>query len=271
MQFERIALTPSNPRSAPPILFVHGAWHGAWCWEPYFLPYFAEKGFAVEAFSLRAHGESDGQQHTRGLRFKDYVADLTAICQSYEQPPLLIGHSTGGVIVQKYLETHNAPAAVMLASLPPDPILGASFGLLSQYPGALLQSLPTFSLKPFVASPQRVRKLFFSANMPLAKVTPFQSQMQDESVLLLLDLALARQVDPVKLRTTNPEMPMLVLGAANDSLLQPALMRSMAQHYGTTAQFIPEVAHDMMLEEHWQDVADVIIGWIQAHVLKAGA
>jgi hypothetical protein len=27
-----------------PLLFVHGAWHGAWCWDEHFLDLFADKG-----------------------------------------------------------------------------------------------------------------------------------------------------------------------------------------------------------------------------------
>ena len=39
-----------------PILFVHGMWHAAWCWEEFFLPYFAQHGYESYALSLRGHG-----------------------------------------------------------------------------------------------------------------------------------------------------------------------------------------------------------------------
>jgi pimeloyl-ACP methyl ester carboxylesterase len=29
----------------PPLLFVHGAWHAAWCWDENFLGFFADMGF----------------------------------------------------------------------------------------------------------------------------------------------------------------------------------------------------------------------------------
>jgi pimeloyl-ACP methyl ester carboxylesterase len=47
-----------------PILFVHGAWHGAWCWEN-FLPYFADRGYGAYAVSLRGHGASQGRDRIR--------------------------------------------------------------------------------------------------------------------------------------------------------------------------------------------------------------
>jgi pimeloyl-ACP methyl ester carboxylesterase len=50
MQLEVIANAKNETRPAP-ILFVHGAWHAAWCWEN-FLPYFAQQGYAAYAISL---------------------------------------------------------------------------------------------------------------------------------------------------------------------------------------------------------------------------
>jgi pimeloyl-ACP methyl ester carboxylesterase len=38
-----------------PLLFVHGAWHGAWCWDEHFLDLFADKGYrALAVNSARA-------------------------------------------------------------------------------------------------------------------------------------------------------------------------------------------------------------------------
>src|SRR5207253_3252615 len=49
---------PAQVSSRPPLLFVHGGYCDAWCWVPYFLPYFASRGFPSYALSLRGHGES---------------------------------------------------------------------------------------------------------------------------------------------------------------------------------------------------------------------
>ena len=48
--------TDSHP---VPLLFVHGAWHAAWCWDENFLGFFADKGYRAVALSLRNHGSSD--------------------------------------------------------------------------------------------------------------------------------------------------------------------------------------------------------------------
>ena len=45
-----------NRRALPPILFVHGMWHGGWCWEKFFVPFFRDGGFDARAMNLRKHG-----------------------------------------------------------------------------------------------------------------------------------------------------------------------------------------------------------------------
>jgi hypothetical protein len=42
----------------PPILFLHGAAHGAWCWSEFFLPWFDEQGLECHAISFRGHVSS---------------------------------------------------------------------------------------------------------------------------------------------------------------------------------------------------------------------
>ncbi|MCA9946237.1 MAG: alpha/beta fold hydrolase, partial [Anaerolineales bacterium] len=62
---ELLVHEPTQKAKNTPLLFIHGAWHGAWCWEEHFLPYFAERGYAVYAPSLRGHGQSSGQERLR--------------------------------------------------------------------------------------------------------------------------------------------------------------------------------------------------------------
>ena len=42
---------PAEPGGRPPLIFIHGAWHGAWCWER-FLDYFAARGYPCYAVDL---------------------------------------------------------------------------------------------------------------------------------------------------------------------------------------------------------------------------
>ena len=82
MRLELISRTDKVIHKAP-VLFVHCAWHGAWCWEN-FLPYFARQGYAAHALSLRGHGTSEGRERIRWhSAANDYVADVTRIVISH--------------------------------------------------------------------------------------------------------------------------------------------------------------------------------------------
>jgi pimeloyl-ACP methyl ester carboxylesterase len=103
----------------PTPLLVHGGWHAAWCWDEHFLDFFADNGYRALALSLRGHGGSSASKPIRTISIADYVEDVVTVAEGLPTPPVVIGHSMGGFVVQKYLETHQAPAGVMLASIPP--------------------------------------------------------------------------------------------------------------------------------------------------------
>src|SRR5882757_2285721 len=102
-----------------PLLFVHGANHAAWCWDEHFLEFFADKGYRALAVSLRGHGRSPTSKPLRKCSVADYVDDVASVADTLDTGPVIIGHSMGGFVVQKYLESHDAPAGVLLASFPP--------------------------------------------------------------------------------------------------------------------------------------------------------
>jgi len=66
-----------------PLLFIHGMFHGAWCWDAHFLDYFAGHGFAAYVVSLRGHGNSEGGDT---LRVKTPVLVLGAARDNMLQP-----------------------------------------------------------------------------------------------------------------------------------------------------------------------------------------
>src|ERR1044072_1456866 len=118
MKLEVITREPKEKRFETPLLFVHGTGHAAWCWDENFLPYFAEKGFSSHAVSLRGHGTSAGRELLKWASVSDYVADVFQAASALPLRPVVVGHSLGGLVVQKYLERHEAPAGILVAPSP---------------------------------------------------------------------------------------------------------------------------------------------------------
>jgi len=110
MTLELLTSDLSAATRPTPLLLVHGAWHGAWCWQEHFIPYLARAGYAVYAPSLRGHGDSPGRDRLRRTGIGHYVQDVAAVAAALPAAPVLIGHSMGGLVVQKYLERYPAAA-----------------------------------------------------------------------------------------------------------------------------------------------------------------
>ncbi len=75
-------------------ILVHGAWHGAWCWERV-VPLLETRGLAVRTVDLPTTGPEPGA--APGLA--DDVAAVRAALDGAEGPKLLVGHSYGGIPV----------------------------------------------------------------------------------------------------------------------------------------------------------------------------
>ncbi len=263
MKLEMISKYPTGSTYATPLLFIHGMMHGAWCWNVHFLNFFAANGFTAHAINLRGHGKSEGQGKLRWTRIADYVEDIANAVQQLPRPPILIGHSMGGFIIQKYLEDHAAPGAVLLSSPSPAGLLGTTLRIARRQPLGFLKANLTFSLLPVVATPQMARQAFFSKDLPDEQLQEFWKQMQDESYMALLDMIALDLPRSDKVKT-----PLLVLGAELDNMLKPAEIQATARAYHTQAVIIPGVAHNSMLELQWQAVAERILIWLKEQEVK---
>jgi pimeloyl-ACP methyl ester carboxylesterase len=257
MNLEMISKYPRKNWHPTPLLFIHGMMHGAWCWDVYFLEYFARHGFAAHAVNLRGHGTSEGRDHLRWTRIAEYVEDVADVARRLPCPPILIGHSMGGFVIQKYLEHHAAPAAVLLSSPPPTGLLGTTLRIARRHPLAFAKVNLTLSLLPVIATPQLAREAFLSQDVPDDQLLAYWQQMQDESYRALLDMVALELPHPEKVTT-----PVLVLGAARDTMLTPSEIEATARAYHTQAEIIPDVAHSSMLDPRWQSVAERILAWL---------
>ena len=82
--------------------------------------------------------------------------------------------------------------------------------------------------------------------------------MNDESFRMFIELLGLKLANPKRVKTS-----LLVLGAENDTVIPPVDVQKTARAYNTTAEIFPNMAHDMMLEKGWQDVAKRIMGWLK--------
>lgn len=237
-----------------PLLFVHGGCHAAWCWDDHFLDYFAARGFRAVAVSWRAHGASTSDKPLRKCSVADYVADVHTAADDLGGEPIVVGHSLGGFVVQRYLESHRAPAAVLMASLPPKRVLRVATRVWLRHPWIALRANTIGETHEiFTRLP---RELLFCKHTPESIVESCAARCEPESLHLYFDSVF---------RLPRPERvtaPMLVLGGEDDGTITKDEVRATARAYGAQGQLFPRMGHNMMLEPGWPDVADRICEWL---------
>jgi pimeloyl-ACP methyl ester carboxylesterase len=255
--------TGSCSESHPaPLLFVHGTGHGAWSWDDHFLGFFAEKGHRAVALNLRGHGGSPTTKPLRKCSIADFVDDVSEVADSLPNRPVVIGHSMGGYVVQKYLESHEARAGVFIASLPPGGSAGMTLRRMQRHPWLFIKSTVTGKQLPGLTPLPLAREAFFSPHTPEHIVVQCAARLQEESAKALAETLFSKGIDPKRIKT-----PLLVMGAESDGGVSIKEVRATARAYGTEAEFFADMGHDMMLEPGWQAVAERIDGWLTAQGL----
>lgn len=258
-ELEILIHLPQRKTSQTPLLFVHGAFTSAWCWEERYLPFFAAAGFEAQAVSLSGHGNSRGREHLDSLSIHDFVKDVREAAAAMSAPPVLIGHSMGGFVVQKYLELHPAPAAVLMCSVPPQGLMSAAMDLMWSRPNLLAE------LNRVMAGSRdgmnSLRDAMFAQPIAVDDMKRVYRHAQPESHRALWDMALLNL--PRASRVTRT--PLLVIGAALDQLIPPSSVEMTARTYGVEAEIFPGMGHGLMLEQDWQKPADRILNWLAGH------
>ncbi len=248
---------PDERRFKTPLVFVHGAFVGAWCWDEHFLAWFADQGFEVFAPSLRGHGTSGGRLETSGVL--DYVDDLASVIAQLPVAPVIVAHSMGALVAQRYLESHSVPASVLMASVPLAGLTESSMRLLSGDP-VLLGQMALMQIAPSAVDPRVAQRAMFSEDLDPELLARYASATQPESQHALWDMTLGVLPRPWLV----PRHPMLVIGAENDRLFSPSEVERTAAAYHAPVHIAPDMAHAMMIEAGWQGIAERIRDWLAA-------
>lgn len=264
MNLEVLHYPAQQKREAPPLLFVHGAFAAAWCWQT-MMQVCAEAGYDCRAISLRGHGASPDSEHLNRYCVDDYVRDLAQVAAGLPEPPVIIGHSMGGFVAQRYLSQGKVAALALLASVPPYGLAGSTCYLAALNPH-LLWLLSCFQ---FGATRDYnlgdVRDLLFSPAMPDDALHEFVAQAQPESLQALWDMSLPQ---PWRMWSL-PKVPALVLGAGLDRIIPAADVTATAHALGAEPVFVEDVGHAVMLDAGSPRVTQQLLIWLESRPWQA--
>ena len=260
IDLEVLTRQPAQGRRPTPLLFVHGAYSSARQWEAFFLPFFAGHGWAAHAVSLRGHGASGGRETVRSARLRHYVADVVRVIETLPAPPVLIGHSMGGMIVQKVLVERAVQGAVLMCSVPPHGLLVSTLSAMFGNPLMFWQMSALQQLGPEAATLDGARRALFLKDTPDDWIRRVLPSAEQESDAVMLDMTF-RDLPPSHGRR---DVPMLVLGAGRDACITRTAVTETAHAFGVTADIFEDLPHALMMVPEWERPARRILEWLEA-------
>jgi pimeloyl-ACP methyl ester carboxylesterase len=242
------------------IVMVHGAFCGGWAFDRFRQP-FEAAGCEVICPDLRGHADDAPAAAVAGVSMADYAADVAGLCVGLESPPVLVGHSMGGLVAQ--LAARRAPVRALVL-LAPSPPWGVAHATLEEAATAFgVQFLGPFAIGAL--EPDRgLARRYSLDRMPKPEREAVAARLRPESAQAVRE-TLTWWMDPFMTTSLGPgelPVPSLVIAGERDVVHSPATARAVANRIGAELRVEPGMSHWLIGEPGWASVADQVLDWI---------
>jgi pimeloyl-ACP methyl ester carboxylesterase len=248
---------------------IHGAFCGGWAFDAFRKP-FEAAGHVCVAPNLRGHGADDPASAATGVSMADFADDVAALVRAQPSPPVLIGHSLGGLVAQ--MAAARAPVRALILLAPSAP-WGVQGGSLEE----AVSAVSLYALGPFWAQSidpdyglaarysldqmdKDARKAIF------ARMKPESGRALWETLNWWLDPFMTTSVARDKVAA-----PVLALAGEKDLIHPPATVRQTAERLGGKAKVMPGMSHWLLSEPGWETAANACLAWLAEEVALSAA
>ena len=255
-----------------PLILIHGAWLTSRSWQN-FSDYFDERGFAVSAPEWpRKHGEveelRESSDEIKGLGLAEIVDHYEAQVRALERPPVLIGHSYGGLIVELLLDRGLGRAGVAMSPAPPKGILVLPFSTLKAAAPALAHPSRWHGVVPLTL--EEFTYGFVNTFSPEDAKAAYEAYAVPETGQIFYEAGFANfhLHPPTEVHFTSGERaPLLIVGAEQDHTVPASLSHKQYAKYEKSDARTDYLEfegrpHLMMVAEGWEEIAAAIESWL---------
>jgi len=251
---------PEREQQPFPILFVHGSSCGSWLWRN-FLQFFASRGWTCYALNLRGHHLSDPVADWGEVGVEAYLEDVNKVITWIGRDLMLVGHSMGGVLVQKQAEITNPRKLVLLhTAAPASAMREIDFDAFLQR-GKEQGRVTKDKVVESDSDPQKlIGYMFDRGNVDQDVLRACHEIMSQESARAL------KEMQAVEVDARRINCPVYVLGfdLKKIGLAYPVdLNRILARYYNSRDfRIIEPGGHLFMLEKNWESFARLLEQWL---------
>ncbi|WP_250031235.1 alpha/beta hydrolase [Paractinoplanes maris] len=258
-----------------PVVFLHGLWIHSDSWQPW-RELFAGRGH--ETFAPGWPGDRETVAATRadptglnGVGVEDITDAYAKVLAAMDRPPILIGHSFGGLIVQKLLSRGLGAAGVAISPAPvkgvravPFSLLRSAFPVLSR-PGNKHRTV-ALTEKQFAYSFGNTLTADESAELHRRVTIPGPGRPLFEVSTAAFTRDAASTVDTAR----ADRGPLLMIANGRDHTVPEVVVRGAHRLYAgsrarTDLVTFPDRGHSAPLDHGWRELADTTLSWIGAH------
>jgi len=271
----------SDTPAADTVVLIHGLWMTALSWEHWVARY-RERGYKVIARSWPGM-EGDIEALRRdpsaiaGLGVADIVDHYDRIIRDLEAPPIIMGHSFGGLFTQMLLDRGLGAAGV---AIDPAPVKG----ILTLPLSTLRVAFPVLSnpANNHRALPITAEHFHYAFTNTLSEV---ESQVVYERYAVpgpdhILFQASLANFNPHAATTVNfhndARAPLLLIAGGRDHVVPASVTKANFKLYGkskaiTALKEYPERSHYTLGLPGWEEVADYALDWAAQHAAIVAA
>jgi alpha-beta hydrolase superfamily lysophospholipase len=258
-----------NGNMKPKIIFIHGMFLTAKSWEEW-ETYFAARGYECEAPPWPLHDAEPAQLRANippglgKLSLADLHSHYAAIFRQEDTPPVVIGHSLGGLLAQKLAADGLVTAAVGICSVAPNRMLAFDWGFMRN--SAAITN-PFAGDEPYEMTPEGFHQNFANTLSEMESNTAYEKYAVHESRQVLRDI----MGDEGHIDTGLEHPPLLLIGAEKDEIIPAPLVKRNAHAYTDKRSHHEYIeysgrGHFICGEPKWEEVAEGIANWLDAHL-----
>lgn len=250
-------------------VFVHGMFMTPLCWE-HWTKHFEQRGYKTHAPAWPEHDAPIEEQRKRhpsaalgALTLDQVLEHYRKVLRALDEKPILVGHSMGGLIVQRLIEEGLGAAGVAIDSAPPKGVISLKYSFLKSNWGAIS---PTAKLdEPISLTFEQFQYAFVHTLPPAEQQAAYERYVVPES----RRVAKGPTTEAAALHYERPRPPLLLLAGAEDHIIPASLNHANFQKYQNTPAIIDfhefqSRTHWIIAQKGWQEVADYALDWIRA-------
>lgn len=250
-----------------PVIMVHGAFCGGWVFDRFKAP-FEAAGHLCLTPDLPGHQAGASPSAVCGQSMGDYVKAVVALIDACAEPPVLIGHSLGGLVAQIAATQRPVRSLILLAPSAP---WGVSGGSMEEAAAAIgLMSLGAYWTQS-IAPDAGLSKSYSLDRLPAEERDTASARMVHESGRALWE-TVHWWMDPFMTTSVSPgriTAPVLALAGGCDRIHPPAAVRQTAARLCGAFKAYDDMSHWLIGEPGFDRVAGDCLDWMTQNLRAA--